>query len=159
MHNKSLAQTIWYMAHPIAADEHFSFDQNMDHVLHMAKLCFEEGFVVITPYHTHCLILDDLNPVHRKMGLDCDVEIVRMLGVMILTGHKISRGMQLELDVLKQGPSNYWIDLTGLDDKTAREMLRANRSRMKQLVKLEPADETRWKAEHMGTWPAAKRET
>jgi hypothetical protein len=138
--NKASTDAVWYMAHPVAPDEKYDFAQNMAHVLHMMRLCFDEEFRVITPYHTHCLVLDDTNAAHRAMGLEIDCQIVRMLGVMILAGHKISRGMQIELDVLREGPSNYWIDLTGMSDDDARQTLRANKRRMKQLTKIAPIE-------------------
>lgn len=159
--NKMSPEAVWYLSHPLAPDDRYTFEQNMAHVLHMMRLCFEEGFRVVTPYHTHCLVLDDTNMQHRKMGLEIDCQIARMLGLMILTGHKISKGMQTELGALKQGPSNFWIDLTGLSDAEARAFLKVNHKRLKQVHRITPldTDAVKWRAEHMGTWPPAKSET
>lgn len=137
--NKMSEDAVWYLSHPLAPDDQQNFAQNMAHVLHMMRLCFDEGFRVVTPYHTHCLVLDDTNDEHRRMGLEIDCKIARMLGLMILTGHKISKGMHIELDALKSGPSNYWIDLTGLRDTEARQLLRINKKRLAQVTRIVPA--------------------
>lgn len=95
---KTSSQKIWYLAHPLATDEHYTFQQNMDHVVHMMRLLFDCGIRTIAPYHTMCLALDDDNLEHRRIGLEVDCEIVKRLGGrVILTGHKLSRGMNVEV--------------------------------------------------------------
>jgi hypothetical protein len=89
---------VYYLSHPLAPDDSYTFEQNMAHVVHMVKLFFEEGWFVIAPYHTICLALDDDNPDHRVLGLECDCNIARLMGNLVLTGHKISKGMQNEAE-------------------------------------------------------------
>lgn len=111
--------TVWYLSHPLAPDDRYTFQQNLDHTLHMLRLVLYEGYHAIAPYHTHCLVLDDTNSQHRCLGLETDVGTARALGRIILTGHRISAGMQLELDTCHRR-----IDLIGLNDDAARQVLR-----------------------------------
>lgn len=122
--NFSFDRRAWYLSHPLAPDEHYTFTENLNHTLRMLELVLEEGFLAVAPYHTHCLILDDNNPDHRRIGLETDVVIAKALGHIILTGHRISRGMQLEYDQCHTA-----INLTGLNDRACRLALREWRER------------------------------
>jgi hypothetical protein len=90
--------TIYYMSHPLAPDERFTFDENMAHVVHLMRIFYEEGWMVIAPYHTICLALPDSNDEFRRLGLECDCNMTRMMGNMVMTGHKISSGMRNEME-------------------------------------------------------------
>lgn len=86
------------MAHPIAPDDRFTYEQNMQHILDMMQFFYVEcGIRVIAPYHTMCLVLPDDQPEFRRIGLEVDLVVVRALGRLILAGHKISSGMKDEL--------------------------------------------------------------
>ncbi len=87
---------VYYLSHPLAPDERYTFQQNMDHVIHLIKLFYAEDMYVIAPYHTICLALDDDNPVHRVIGLEVDCNVCRTLGNVMLTGHTFSSGMKHE---------------------------------------------------------------
>jgi hypothetical protein len=89
---------VFYLSHPLAPDERFTFEQNMAHVVKLIKICFDEGWYVIAPYHTICMALDDDKPEDRVKGLECDCNVARLLGNVILTGHKLSSGMEHEMD-------------------------------------------------------------
>lgn len=139
---KTINEKVWYLAHPLAPDDKFNFQQNMDHVVHMMRLCFDEGFRVVAPYHTICLALDDDNLEHRRIGLESDCYVVKRLGRIIFTGHKMSSGMAQEqksweeaiieycdqygygeqlADILRRSTK---IDLIGMPDYQAKEILR-----------------------------------
>lgn len=111
--------TVWYLSHPLAPDDRYTFQQNLDHTLHMLRLVLDEGYHAIAPYHTHCLVLDDQNHQHRCIGLETDVGVARALGRIILCGHKFSSGMQIEAEscIAK-------INLIGLKDWEAQAELR-----------------------------------
>jgi hypothetical protein len=114
---------VYYLSHPLAPDEYYTFEQNMAHVLHMLRLCLDEGVRAIAPYHTHCLVLDDSNHAHRKLGLETDCAVVHRIGDMLMVGHKVSRGM---LEEAKYASS--YIDLTGYKDSVVREKLQLLRA-------------------------------
>lgn len=142
--NPNTREKVWYLSHPLAPDERYTFEENMEHVKIMLRMCFDEGFRVIAPYHTICLCLDDNNPEHRKIGLETDCSVAYALGRIILTGHKVSRGMSCEVyaavrrmdDYVRQNvPSMLYyqlaelkrkciINLTGLNDNDARAELK-----------------------------------
>lgn len=99
---------VWYLAHPVAPDEHFTFQQNMDDIVACLRLCTEAGIQAIAPYHTLLLFQQDDNDAERKFGLECDCAVVKKLGRIILAGHKISNGMACELQY-----ANYIWSLVG----------------------------------------------
>jgi hypothetical protein len=88
---------LFYLAHPLATDDDYNFDQNMNHVVKTLRFCYEAGLCVVAPYHTISLALDDNNLDHRRIGLEVDCELVLRLDGIILVGHKLSRGMKEEL--------------------------------------------------------------
>jgi hypothetical protein len=111
--------SVWYLAHPLAPDDKFTYEQNMEHILHMLRICYEEGVYAIAPYHTMCLVLKNSEYKDVLFGLECDIGVVKALGRTILCGHKISKGMALELS-----HSRVSMDLTGLTDAAVRSQLR-----------------------------------
>lgn len=125
--------SVWYLAHPVAGDERFTYDQNLEHVLKIAFLCFEEGFRVYVPWYAMCLIMPDSNPEYRRIGLEVDCELARLTGLMIQTGHKLSSGMQQELDALNMEPETICINCIGANDQEIRDQLREFRKQVFQL--------------------------
>jgi hypothetical protein len=116
---------VWYLSHPLAPDDKFTFQQNMDHVIHLMRICYEEGVMVIAPYHTICLALDDDNPRWRRMGLECDCNMARLMGYVLLTGHKLSSGMNHEAQESMACKSGGIIrNLIGYNDEEFRVALR-----------------------------------
>jgi hypothetical protein len=118
---------VYYLSHPLAADEKYTFQQNMDHVVHLMRLFYEEGMYVIAPYHTICLALPDDNAEYRRIGLEVDCNIARLMGNLILVGHKLSKGMKNELESASEGPDEdkRIYDLIGLTDGELRVTIRA----------------------------------
>lgn len=117
---------IWYLAHPLAPDDRFTFQQNMDHVVKLMRICYEEGWYVIAPYHTICLALDDDNEEWRRIGLEVDCNVVKKFGRILLTGHRCSSGMCHERDTcldFQYGGLVY--NFVGYNDVEFRHALRA----------------------------------
>jgi hypothetical protein len=118
--------TIWYMSHPLAGDDKYTFEQNMEHVVHTMRIFYEEGWMVVAPYHTICLALWDDNPEWRRLGLECDCNIARTLGFMVMTGHKISSGMKNEAEAAMRCKTGGVIhNFVGYNDEELRIALRA----------------------------------
>lgn len=92
-----MSRPIWYLAHPVSPDARFTFEQNMAHALVVARIADDVGFKVCLPWYADCLYHDDSNASHRADGLAMDVEIARLVGRIMLVGHRISSGMQAEL--------------------------------------------------------------
>jgi hypothetical protein len=115
---------IFYLSHPLAPDNRYSFSENMAHVLHIMRICFEEGVAVVAPYYAMCLALDDTNPASREYGLTLDVEMAVLLGNMILVGHKLSSGMKLELNAARLDHEARIFDFVGLNDTELRQALK-----------------------------------
>lgn len=124
-------RTIWYLAHPVAPDDRFTYEQNLAHVVHLLRVCYEEGFRVYAPWHTICLGLPDSDPEFRRIGLEVDCELVRLTGHLILCGHRLSSGMQQELNALLAVPGNVYLDGVGLNDDEFRTMLRENMAQVR----------------------------
>jgi hypothetical protein len=119
---------VWYLSHPLAPDGRFSFQQNMDHVVILMRIFFDHDVHVIAPYHTACLALDDERPEHRRMGLECDCKTVKLLGRIILSGHRLSTGMECEKDVILdmqgRGEEGHIWNLIGVPDKEVAKWLK-----------------------------------
>jgi hypothetical protein len=118
--------TVWYLSHPLAGDDKYTFEQNMEHVIHVMRICYEEGWMVIAPYHTICLALEDDNPEWRRMGLECDCNVAQKLGFMLMTGHKISSGMGHEAEASMRCKTGGIVhNFVGYNDEELRIALRA----------------------------------
>lgn len=115
---------IWYLAHPLADDESYTFAQNMEHVVKLMRIFYEEGWYVVAPYHTICLALDDDNAEWRRIGLEVDCNVVRKLGKLILTGHKLSSGMRNEFLSCMETPGGVVHNFIGFTDDQLRTILR-----------------------------------
>lgn len=121
-------RALWYLSHPLASDDKYTFQQNMDHVVHIMRICFEEGLHVVAPYHTICLALDDDNPEWRRRGLECDCTLARILGKVLLTGHKESAGMRHERQAALQSSKQVFVyNFVGYNDEQLRQIIRQTR--------------------------------
>jgi hypothetical protein len=113
-----MLQPVWYLAHPIKADEKYSTQQNLDHIVHLTKLFYECGIYVVAPYHTVMLALDDNNPEHRRMGMEANHAALIKLGRLLLVGHKFSEGMKGEFELIaKLRDGGDWMNLVGYSDE------------------------------------------
>lgn len=97
---KWMDKEVWYLAHPIATDNRFTYEENLAHVLHMTKLFFDHGLRTVAPYYAMCLVMPDTDPAYREIGLEVDCAVVARMKNMVLCGHKMSRGMTMEYEAL-----------------------------------------------------------
>lgn len=112
---------VFYMAHPVATDDFYDYDQNMDHILEMMRFFYEDCKVrVIAPYHTLLMFMDNKNEKHVKTGLEVDCAVVKRLHNLILVGHKISSGMKDEQLAAAEASATIW-NFVGLSRRGIRE--------------------------------------
>lgn len=122
--NAKSTEPVFYLSHPLQADDKMTFQANVDHAKRMMRVCFDEGFRVIAPYLSIIEVLDDDNLEHRRVGLETDCYVAHQLGRIIMTGHKLSSGMSCELDAV-QSRVNEWLDKFGYSGIELREPLEA----------------------------------
>lgn len=121
-----MRRPVWFLAHPVADDVHYTFPQNMAHVLTLAHMCFAARVPVIAPYLLTCQVLDDLDPLQRKLGMDVNDELIFALGRVILCGHRRSKGMQHELELATSMRNYRVIDLVGVPDAEFYDRLKVH---------------------------------
>jgi hypothetical protein len=124
---------VWFLAHPVAGDEKYSYTDNMGikvtgitedevasiesgHVIKVLKLCYAAGFAAVAPYYELCLALDDNNPNDRTAGMLTGTTLIKGLGRLILSGHKLSRGMEQEVAACLDVGGSY-LNLIGVPDR------------------------------------------
>jgi hypothetical protein len=108
---------LFYLAHPVAPDDLRGLSDNLAHTEKVAKILHDVGFEVICNWYLDVTILDDADPGIRERGLGRDFNlIIALKGNMILTGHKISSGMEAEL-VIAKGLRGTVINLIGISDE------------------------------------------
>lgn len=115
-YGETMHEPVFYLAHPLSADEKYTYDQNMDHVLKIARIIIDNNIRVIVPWHTLCLCLDDSNPEHRRVGLEIDCFVASRMSGVILTGHKLSSGMRQEAESCRHRGTGIVIDWIGAHD-------------------------------------------
>lgn len=113
---------IWYLAHPVSRDDKYTTEQNLDHALKIQKILFEAGIVTVMPWHSYCLTYGSAEGERLAKCLKMDCQIVKLLGKLILVGHKLSYGMAVEFDAL----DGEFIDLIGVPDKHLAEAAHAH---------------------------------
>lgn len=120
------APQVWYLAHPVAPDGEYSFEQNMAHALKIARMVWEIDYRVTLPWYAQCRFHSEdgeHGARHRAEGLVVDEYVAARLGKILLVGHRISSGMQKELDAVK-AENGLVIDATGVPDRNLLEYLR-----------------------------------
>lgn len=123
-----MGKEVWYMAHPIAGDKKYTFEQNMEHVAHMIRLFYSCGFRVVAPYHTLLLALKEGTPEDRELGLEVDCAVVARMKNLVLCGHKMSNGMAREQMALSRVDCcTKLINFVGVSDDDIRHSLRGLR--------------------------------
>ena len=124
-------EKVWYLAHPGASDEKYSRGENLAHVLKVARICWDAGFRVVLPWHTHFLFLDDMNRAEREGALAANLFILSHTRRAIFTGHKFSKGMDAEFDYLVTFDYADYIDATGIPDRDLPAFMAAWAERLK----------------------------
>lgn len=92
---------LYYLAHPVAADERFTFEQNKAHVLKVLSSIHNLGIDVICNWYADICFLNETDFETRERCLKRDCDLVGRLDGIILTGHKLSSGMVRELEVVE----------------------------------------------------------
>lgn len=101
-HKISEHKSVYYLSHPVAPDDKYTVPENLDHTVKVLGIFFDAGYRVIAPWHSLCLrkgdelMQDDDEYREKCLVIDCDV--VELCDGVILVGHKISKGMQRELE-------------------------------------------------------------
>jgi hypothetical protein len=114
---------IFYLGHPLAPDDKYTFEQNMEHVVWVMRECYDAGIYVVAPYHTICLALDDESLEYRRIGLEVDCNVVRKLDGLLLTGHKLSKGMIVERTAATRAHLPV-MDFIGVEDSDLKPALK-----------------------------------
>lgn len=92
---------IYYLAHPVTPDEHYTFEENIEHALEIARILYAEDIYVDLPWYPIVHILDNNDPKHLEIGLKIVTQIASERDGVIMVGHKISKGMSREADTAK----------------------------------------------------------
>lgn len=131
----TIDEPVWFLSHPLAPDDKFTFQQNMDHVLELMNMFYSVGLRVICPWHTMCLCLDDNDPEMRRIGLEVDCFVANAIGRIVLTGHKLSSGMECELaSVMKLGQNGRVLNFVGWRNDAIRTYLSERSGRLLKKV-------------------------
>jgi hypothetical protein len=102
-----------YTCHPVAHDEHFSTQQNLDSIDNIERRITNNGnFAIISPWSSLCRVTEDANPEERKTGIDYNLHTLRVFKLISdklgkplelwVYGHKISKGMREEIELAKE---------------------------------------------------------
>lgn len=115
---------LFYLAHPVAADELHGVEDNLAHTLKMLRMVHEAGISVICPWFADIKAFDDTTYETRKTRMVVQKTLLLLCGGnIILTGHKLSSGMEEELDVVQLGRGRI-LDFIGVPDEELPEQLR-----------------------------------
>jgi hypothetical protein len=109
---------LWYLAHPVRTDEYYSESENLEHALQVQQILHEKaGLMVINSWHSFCKIHEN-TPITielMKKMFEIDSIVVEHCDGIILTGHRLSSGMQHELNVAISSRKDI-LDLIGIAD-------------------------------------------
>ncbi len=89
---------LWYLAHPVSVDEQHSEQDNMDHVLEVQKILWEADVKTVNPWYSYVSAYGSAREDSERLEvfLTFDKAVIGILGGIILTGHKMSQGMEIE---------------------------------------------------------------
>lgn len=118
-------QTVWYLSHPIAPDEHMSLEDNIADTKELVALFWRAGVRVIAPYLTVIEALGDA-PEFRVPGLEADMFLCKRMGPILLTGHKISKGMEHEYESAQKSKFFRFYDFTGVSNENIVDYVQRN---------------------------------
>jgi hypothetical protein len=125
---------VCYLAHQLSPTSSWDEQRNRESAMACAKLLVTRLNVAVSAdWIWLSQALDDGNPEHRALGLECDKVMIGRCDVLLLCGPTLSSGMRVELD------EAFWlgkrvINLTGPDymarleawiDEQPEEMKRA----------------------------------
>lgn len=93
---------LWYLAHPFASDETHTADENLGDTLGILHILSAIGMKVIAPWVGPCLYYGeeaDKLLVEHMLRVDC--EVVRRCDGLVLSGHRLSAGMRMEMEAAR----------------------------------------------------------
>jgi len=109
---------VYYLAHPIAADDLHTVEENLEHILVIQDILRKHNIFAVAPYWTYVKMYGSgRGKPDFSFFIEGDKECVRRMGNIILAGHRISYGMEQELSALEGLWSAEIIDLTRLTNK------------------------------------------
>lgn len=92
---------LYYLAHPVRGDKLHSLADNLGEAHEYYKQARRAGLLVLAPYLLDCECLDDTVEAERAAGIALDMRLLPLCDALILTGHKVSEGMQHELTAME----------------------------------------------------------
>lgn len=108
---------IYYLAHPVRNDAAYKEEENLAHVLEVQKILFRSDVHTIIPWYTYIINnpnCRDFRLIERCLDMDC--RIVERCDGIILTGHRLSHGMEREYLHAKSVGVDI-LDLVGVPDR------------------------------------------
>ena len=88
-----------YVAHKVAGDVEANIADAKRWIQWLIH--FHRGMAFCAPWITYCEVLNDSDLDHRARGMRDDIEIMKRCDLIILTGDRISEGMQAEADAMR----------------------------------------------------------
>ena len=89
---------LWYLAHPMKGNNLFTFEDNKRYALGIQRILWEAGIQVVNTWYSLSIIYGAGEGAEMKRYLNLDKAVIRALGGLILTGHRLSSGMRIELE-------------------------------------------------------------
>lgn len=89
---------LWYLAHPVAPDERYSYEDNIADGRRWWARLLRANVSVCAPWFGLCHALDDSKPEDRALGMKIDQAVLARCDGIIATGHRVSSGMQKEIE-------------------------------------------------------------
>lgn len=114
---------LWYLAHPVKADKFFTVQENLEHARKIQAILWNHNIAAIMPWYSYVVTYGagEGNQLERCLEMDC--EVVKLLHNIVIAGHRVSHGMQVELNTLNYDEHAGILDLVGLKDKDLSDYL------------------------------------
>ena len=90
---------LWYLAHPVSGDDSHSLELNLATTLDIQQTLWLAGVNAVCPWFSLVKIFGPAEDETLDRALKVGFEIIRRFDGLILTGHKLSEGMDAELRV------------------------------------------------------------
>ncbi len=117
-----MTKPLYYLAHPVAPDNHHTYEENREDAKEWWTLLLRERVNVCAPWIGLCSVLNDSDPADRELGMAVDQSVLGRCDGLIFTGHTMSKGMRKEFQLgAEQGKRI--INLIGLSFKEGMLLL------------------------------------
>ena len=125
---------LYYLTHPVRGDEHFSEEENLAHALKVQKILFEAGLNVVNPWFTYPTLYPDvIDDADLTRFIALDREAARRIGHIVQTGHRVSSGMRMEADAVREIGGEI-LDFVGVPDRALADAVRKTLSNKQSAV-------------------------